>query len=77
MQGTYPIPCNCLYGGGWQPLLSESGNLNHETDDIQRFTGIMSWANPEARIEWYSDLLRARTEYELFGHKLDALKTLS
>lgn len=58
--------------GGWQPTEATEGSGS------QVFTGVLAWANPAARLEWYEELFRASCEsYELFGHKLDALKILA
>jgi hypothetical protein len=58
--------------GGWQ--LAEAT----ESSGSQLFTGVLTWANPAARLEWYKELSRVSCEsYELFGHKLDALKILA
>lgn len=58
--------------GGWQP--SEIVG----SSSFQLFTGLLTWVNPAARQEWYQELFRVSYEsYELFGHKLDALKILA
>ncbi|KAL6836243.1 hypothetical protein J3E69DRAFT_373368 [Trichoderma sp. SZMC 28015] len=58
--------------GGWQPAEAT------ETSDSQTFTAALVWMSPAARVEWYKELLGASLwSYELFGHKLDALKILA
>ncbi|KAK4080534.1 hypothetical protein Trihar35433_1639 [Trichoderma harzianum] len=58
--------------GGWQPAEAT------ETSDSQIFTAALTWMSPAARVEWYGELLGASLwSYELFGHKLDALKILA
>ncbi|KAL9484768.1 hypothetical protein ACSS6W_003557 [Trichoderma asperelloides] len=70
--GGVPRACSVSDAGGWQPA-EATENL-----DYQLFTGVMIWESPAARIEWYEDLFRLSCEsYELFGHKLDALKLLA
>ncbi|KAI0103304.1 hypothetical protein GGR51DRAFT_561734 [Nemania sp. FL0031] len=67
-----PTACRGMDSGGWQP------DDAAESFDFQLFTGVLTWANPAARLEWYEELFRLSCEsYELFGHKLDALKMLS
>jgi hypothetical protein len=44
---------------------------------MERFTGVLVWESSAARLEWYGDLFKRCTSYELFGHKLDALKMLA
>ncbi|KAK4077347.1 uncharacterized protein Triagg1_3679 [Trichoderma aggressivum f. europaeum] len=58
--------------GGWQPAEAT------ESSDSQTFTAALAWMSPAARQEWYGELLGASLwSYELFGHKLDALKMLA
>ncbi|QYS93358.1 hypothetical protein H0G86_000736 [Trichoderma simmonsii] len=58
--------------GGWQPAEAT------ETSDSQTFTAALTWMSPAARQEWYRELLGASLwSYELFGHKLDALKIVA
>ncbi|KAJ4865093.1 hypothetical protein T069G_01623 [Trichoderma breve] len=58
--------------GGWQPAEAT------ESSDSQTFTAALTWMSPAARLEWYGELLGASLwSYELFGHKLDALKILA
>ncbi|KAL7916220.1 hypothetical protein GGI35DRAFT_473516 [Trichoderma velutinum] len=58
--------------GGWQPAEAT------ESVDSQAFTAALTWMSPAARLEWYEELLGASLwSYELFGHKLDALKILA
>lgn len=58
--------------GGWQPTEAT------ENSDSQTFTAALTWMSPAARLEWYKELLGASLwSYELFGHKLDALKVLA
>ncbi|KAI0872379.1 hypothetical protein GGS24DRAFT_18584 [Hypoxylon argillaceum] len=67
-----PTACRGMDAGGWQPTEATEG------PGSQVFTGVLAWANPAARLEWYEELFRASCEsYELFGHKLDALKILA
>lgn len=68
-----PTACRVISdAGGWQPAKAT------ESSDSQLFTGVLTWANPVARLEWYEELFRVSCEsYELFGHKLDALKILA
>ncbi|KAJ8130741.1 hypothetical protein O1611_g2883 [Lasiodiplodia mahajangana] len=64
--------CRGMDAGGWQPADAT------ESLDSQLFTGVLVWASPAARIEWYEELFRlSRESYELFGHKLDALRLLT
>ncbi|PNP49582.1 hypothetical protein THARTR1_09904 [Trichoderma harzianum] len=58
--------------GGWQPADAT------ESCDSQTFTAALAWVSPAARLGWYEDLLGASSwSYELFGHKLDALRVLA
>ncbi|KKO99809.1 hypothetical protein THAR02_08085 [Trichoderma harzianum] len=58
--------------GGWQPAEAT------ESSDSQTFTAALTWVSPAARQEWYGELLGASLwSYELFSHKLDALKILA
>ncbi|KAL6795070.1 hypothetical protein J3E68DRAFT_450205 [Trichoderma sp. SZMC 28012] len=58
--------------GGWQPTEAT------ECSASQTFTAALTWMSPAARLEWYGELLGASLwSYELFGHKLDALKILA
>ncbi|KAK4141195.1 uncharacterized protein C8A04DRAFT_31294 [Dichotomopilus funicola] len=68
------IPKACIVSdaGGWQPAEEAGGS------DLQLFTGVLTWVSPAARHEWYEELFRlSRGSYELFGHRLDALKILA
>ncbi|KAL6908637.1 hypothetical protein GGI43DRAFT_149888 [Trichoderma evansii] len=67
--GGVPRACFVSDAGGWEPAEAT------ENPDYQLFTGVIIWENPDARIEWYGELFRLSCEsYELFGHKLNALK---
>ncbi|KAL6830097.1 hypothetical protein V8C40DRAFT_273794 [Trichoderma camerunense] len=58
--------------GGWQPAEAT------ESSDSQTFTAALTWMSTAPRLEWYWELLGASLwSYELFGHKLDALKILA
>ncbi len=58
--------------GGWQPAEATEGSAS------QLSTGVLTWVNPAARLEWYEELFRVSCRsYELFGRKLDALKILA
>ncbi|KAI0456268.1 hypothetical protein F5B21DRAFT_502462 [Xylaria acuta] len=64
--------CRVMDAGGWQPAEAA------ESSDSQLFTGVLTWANPAARLEWYEELFRVSCgSYELFGQKLDALKIVA
>ena len=69
-----PTACRVMDGGGWQPVEATKSSAPQQ----QVFTGALTWASPTARQEWYGELFRAASaSYELFGHKLDALKILA
>lgn len=59
--------------GGWQPAAATESGAGS-----QLFTGVLTWVDPVARLQWYEELFRlSYGSYELFGHKLDALKILA
>jgi len=69
-QAGIPTACWVMTAGEWQPA--------EASDGPQTFTVVMRWESPAARLEWYEELFRlSRESYEMFGHTLDALKTVS
>jgi hypothetical protein len=70
-----PTACSVIKdAGGWQLAEPEAA----DGSDFQLFTGVLTWKSPEARQEWYEELVRlSGWSYEMFGHKLDALKILA
>ncbi|KAI1120181.1 hypothetical protein F5Y10DRAFT_273311 [Nemania abortiva] len=67
-----PTACRVMDAGGWQPIKST------ESSDSQFFTGVLTWASLNARLEWYEELFGAACgSYELFGYQLDTLKVLA
>jgi hypothetical protein len=78
-----PTACTVVaHAGGWESDAAaegadgaeeSSGGSRHEL-----FTGLVIWASPAARQEWYEELFRlACWSYELFGHDLDNLGILA
>ncbi|KAK4240186.1 hypothetical protein C8A03DRAFT_13482, partial [Achaetomium macrosporum] len=71
-QAGIPTACKVSHVGGRQPAEAT------ESSDSQLFMGVLPWEDPAARREWYEELFRLSCwSYELFGHKLDALKILA
>ncbi|KAH8653531.1 hypothetical protein BX600DRAFT_385995 [Xylariales sp. PMI_506] len=67
-----PKACTTMEAGGWQPAKATGHSGS------QLFTGVLTWASPAARQEWYGELFRLSCwSYELFGHTLDAMKILA
>ncbi len=72
-----PTACRVIRAKGWQ---SDTAEVAEESSgcQYQLFTGVLAWKNPAARQEWYEELFKLTCwSYELFGHKLDALKSLA
>ncbi len=78
LQAGIPTACTVIRNaGGWRPDAAEVAEQSPGSYP-QLFTGVLSWANPAARQEWYEELFRlACWSYEMFGHKLDALGILA
>lgn len=72
--GAPSSACHLYWEAGWQQPIEDADS----DSGFQLFTGVLTWASPEARTAWYEQLFKfSRESYEMFGQTLDVLKTLA